>query len=251
MDDWTIETHPRAYARVAGAIYLLIILFGGFSEGYVMNTLVVSGDAAATTRNIMASAGLWRLSVGGDLIVPLLAIPQLWIAYLLLKLAGRNLALLFVLLEVMSLAVESVSKLFLLMILPLLTNAGLGHAFRPDQIASLAGLLLSAHETCFNIALMFFGPDCIVTGYLVFRSGYFPKVIGLLLQLAGVSYLVGTLSVFFAPSVADVIGLPVQLLALVGEAAFCLWLLIVGVDATKWKARARRSRVARTASQPG
>jgi len=72
---------------------------------------------------------------------------------------------------------------------------------------------------------------------LIFRSGYFPKAIGLLMQLAGVSYLVGTLSVFFAPFLANAIGLPVQLLALVGEASFCLWLLLRGVDAAKWRER--------------
>ena len=237
MKSLTIESSPLFYARLAGAIYLLIILFGGFSEGYVMNTLVVSGDPAATAHNIMASATLWRLSVGGDLIVPLIAVPQLWIIYYLLKPAGRNLALLFVLLEVVSLSVESVSKLFLLMVLPMLENAGYAHTFDPQQLYAFVSMMLGAHNTCFNIALLFFGVDCLVTGYLIFRSGYFPRIIGLLLQLAGLSYLIGTLSVFFAPAFADAISLPVQLVALVGEASFCLWLLVMGVNVTKWNAR--------------
>ena len=202
-----------------------------------MNTLVVPGDAAATAHNILASSALWRLSVAGDLIVPLIAVPQLWIIYHLLKPAGRSLALLFVLLELVSLSVESVSKLFLLTILPMLENAGYGHIFDPQQLYALASMMLGAHNTCFNIALLFFGPDCLVTGYLVFRSGYFPRVIGLLLQLAGLSYLVGTLSVFFAPAFADVISLPVQLLALIGEASFCLWLLVKGVNVARWNER--------------
>jgi hypothetical protein len=237
MNNWTIEAYPQVYARAAGAIYLLIILFGGFSEGYVMNMLVVSGDPAATAHNILASSALWRLSVAGDLIVPLIAVPQLWIVYQLLKPAGKNVALLFVLLEIVSLSVESISKLFLLTVLPLLGNAAYAHAFQPQQIVSLAGMMLTAHDICFNIALLFFGVDCLVTGYLIFRSGYFPRIIGRLLQLAGLSYLVGTLSTFFAPAFADVIGLPVQLLALIGEASFCFWLLVMGVDVAKWNER--------------
>jgi hypothetical protein len=212
-------------------------VFGGFSEGFVMNTLVVPGDAAATAHNIMASSTLWRLSVGGDLIVPLIAVPQLWIIYHLLKPAGRELALLFVLLEIVSLSVESVSKVFLLMILPVLNSAGYGHIFHPQELFALVNMMLTAHDTSFNIALLFFGVDCLVTGYLIFRSGYFPKVIGMLLQLAGLSYLIGALSVFFAPAFADTITLPVQLLALIGEASFCLWLLVKGVNVAKWNER--------------
>jgi hypothetical protein len=234
MKELTVESSPQIYARIAGAIYLLIIVFGGFSEGFVMNTVVVPGDAAATAHNIMASSALWRLSVGGDLIVPLIAVPQLWIIYHLLKPAGRELALLFVLLEIVSLSVESVSKVFLLMVLPVLSSAGYGHIFQPQQLFALVNMMLTAHDTCFNIALLFFGVDCLVTGYLIFRSGYFPRVIGRLLQLAGLSYLIGTLSVFFAPAFADTITLPVQLLALIGEASFCLWLLVKGVNVTKW-----------------
>jgi hypothetical protein len=237
MKDLTIESSPQVYARIAGAIYLLIIVFGGFSEGYVMNTLVVAGDAAATAHNILASSALWRLSVAGNLIVPLIAVPQLWIIYHLLKPAGRELALLFVLLEIVSLSVESISKLFLIMALPTLSNAGYGQIFQPQQLFALVDIMLTTHNICFNIALLFFGVDCLVTGYLIFRSGYFPKVIGMLLQLAGLSYLIGTLSVFFAPTFADVISLPVQLLALIGEASFCLWLLVKGVNVAKWNER--------------
>ena len=230
------------YARLAGAIYLLIILFGGFSEGYVMNTLVVSSDTVATAHNIIASSGLWRLSVAGNLIVPLIAVPQLWIIYNLLKPAGKTLALLFVLLEIVSLSVESISKLFLLMILPMLSNDGYDHVFQPQQMFALVGMMLTAHDMCFNIALLFFGADCLVTGYLIFRSGYFPRAIGLLLQLAGLSYLIGTLSAFFAPALAHVISLPVQLVALIGEASFCMWLLAVGLNVTKWNEQAALER---------
>jgi hypothetical protein len=218
-------------------MYLVIILFGGFSEGFVFNSLIAPGNAAATAHHIMTSSGLWRLGVAADLIVPVIAVPQVWITYLLLRPAGRNLSLLFVFFNVVSLSVESVSKLFLLMVLPVLSNAGYATAFEPRQLNAIAAILLSAHDVSFNIALLFFSGDCLVTGYLIFKSGYFPRLVGILMQIAGLSYLVGTLSAFFAPALADVIGVPVMLLALIGEASFCLWLLVMGVNVPKWNAR--------------
>jgi hypothetical protein len=237
MTGWTIEKSPQVYARTAGTMYLLIILFGGFAEGFVFNALIAPGDAAATARHIVASSGLWNLGVAADLIVPVIAVPQVWIAWLLLRPAGRNLALLFVFFNAISLSVEAVSKLFLLMVLPLLSTAGHAGGLEPRQLYATVGVLLSAHTICFNIALLFFSGDCLVTGYLIFKAGYFPQALGVLMQIAGVSYLVGTLSAFFAPALADMITIPVMLLALIGEASFCLWLLVMGVNVPRWNER--------------
>jgi hypothetical protein len=230
----SLEASPQAYARLAGAIYLLVILFGGFAEGFVMSTLVAPGDIAATARNISASPDLWRLSVAGDLIVPLIAIVQLWIEYLLLRPVGKNAALLFVLFNAASLAVEAVSKVFLLMVAPALRGAGYATVADPRQLYALAGFALSAHDIAFNVALIPFGCACLVSGYLIFRSGYLPKIIGLLMQLAGASYLVATFSNLFAPALADKITPAILLPALIGESSLCLWLLVRGVNVAKW-----------------
>lgn len=237
MKSWTIEARPQVYARFAGLIYLFVIVFGGYSESVVMNALVVPGDAVATAHNILGAESMWRMSVGGNLLVPVLAVLQLWIEYLLLKPVSRNLALLFVLFNGASLAIETVSKLFLLMVSPVLSDPGYAAVFAPDQVYALADLTLRAHDIAFHIALIFFGVACLLIGSLIFRSGYLPKFLGVLMGFAGVSYLVATFGALFAPAFGQAISPWVLLPVLIGESALCLWLLLKGVNVKRWRAQ--------------
>jgi hypothetical protein len=237
MANQTVEHSPQRYARIGGALYLAIIVLGAFSEGFVANKLVVSGDAATTAHNIMASPELWRLSVAGDLIVVLCAVPLLWIEYLLLRPVSKHLVLLAVFFNLVSLAVEAISKLFLLVVMPTLGNVDYLRAFEPQQLEILVNLALRSHDIAFNIALIFFGFTCLVNGYLIFRSGYFPKFVGILMQLAGLSYLTACFAALFAPTFADLITPAVLVPPLIGESSFCLWLLVKGVNVAKWKER--------------
>jgi len=233
----TVENSPQRYARIGGALYLAIIVLGAFAEGFVANKLVVAGDAATTAANILASPGLWRLSVAGDLIVVLCAVPLLWIEYLLLRPVSKQLVLLAVLFNLASLAVEAISKVFLLVVMPTLGSADYLKAFDPHQLQILANLALSSHDVAFNIALIFFGFTCIVNGYLIFRSGYLPKFVGVLMQIAGLCYLTACFAALFAPAFADLITPAILLPPLIGESSFCLWLLVKGVNIAKWKER--------------
>jgi hypothetical protein len=226
------ESSPQAYARTAGGIYLLVILFGGFSEGVVMNTLVVSGDMAATGRNLAGSQALWDFSVAGNLIVPLIAIVQLWIEYLLLRPVNRNLAGLFVLLNLASLAVEAVSKVSLILVKPTLALASGSQA--PELAYALATYSLRVHDVAFHITLMFFGAACLVSGFLIHQSRYLPRLVGLLMLAAGLSYLVSSLAVLVAPRVAAILSPAILLPALIGESSLCLWLLFKGVKLDLW-----------------
>ena len=237
MANITVENSPQRYARIGGALYLAIIVLGAFAEGFVANKLVVAGDAATTAANILASPGLWRLSVAGDLIVVLCAVPLLWIEYLLLRPVSKQLVLLAVLFNLASLAVEAISKVFLLVVMPTLGSADYLKAFDPHQLQILANLALSSHDVAFNIALIFFGFTCIVNGYLIFRSGYLPKFVGILMQIAGLSYLTACFAALFAPAFADLITPAILLPPLIGESSFCLWLLVKGVNIPKWKER--------------
>jgi hypothetical protein len=237
MTDQTVENSPQRYARTGGALYLAIIVLGAFAEGFVANKLLVPGDAAATAHNILASPGLWRLSVAGDLIVVLCAVPLLWIEYLLLRPVSKQLVLLAVLFNLVSLAVEAISKVFLLVVMPTLGSADFARAFEPQQLQILANFALESHNIAFNIALIFFGFTCVVNGYLIFKSGYLPKVVGILMQIAGLSYLTACFAVLFAPAFADLIMPAILLPPLVGESSFCLWLLVKGVNVAKWKQR--------------
>jgi hypothetical protein len=237
MATQTVEARPQAYARIGGALYLLIIVLGAFAEGFVANKLIAPGDAATTAHNIMATPGLWQFSVAGDLVVVLCAVPLLWIEYLLLRPVGRQLVLLAVLFNVVSLAVEAISKLFLLVVMPTLGSPGYLKAFAPQQLEVLANLALRSHDIAFNIALIFFGFTCLVNGYLIFKSGYLPKLLGVLMQIAGLSYLMACFAALFAPALADVITPAILLPPLIGESSFCLWLLIKGVDVGRWNER--------------
>ena len=125
----------------------------------------------------MASPVLWRLSVAGDFVVALCAVPLLWIEYLLLSPVSKHLVLLAVLFNLMSLAVETISKLFLLLVVPTLGNAHYLKAFDPHQLQILANLALKSHDIAFNIALIFFGCTCLVNGYLTFRSAIYPNLL--------------------------------------------------------------------------
>jgi len=233
----SVDDFPQRYARLGGALYLAIILLGAFAEGFVANTLIVPGDAAATAHNILGSPGLWRLSVGGDLIVVLCAVPLLWIEYLLLKPVSKDLVLLAVLFNLMSLAVEAISKVFLIVVMPTLGTADFLRAFEPQQLQILANLALRSHDIAFNIALIFFGFTCVANGYLIFKSGYLPKFVGILMQIAGLSYLIACFAALFAPAFADLITPAILLPPLIGESSFCLWLLFKGVNVAKWNQR--------------
>ncbi|GAA3994318.1 DUF4386 domain-containing protein [Hymenobacter fastidiosus] len=237
----SIETSPLGYARLGGGLYLVIILFGAFAEGFVTSKLVISGDAGATAHNILASPALWRLGVAANVLVVLCAVPLLWIEYLLLRPVSKKLVQLAVLFNLVSLAVEAVSKVFLLLVLPILENTGYQPAFGPQQLPILANLALKSHDLAFNIALLFFGFTCLVNGYLIFKSGYFPRLIGILMQIAGGGYLVACSAALFAPALADVLLPAILLLPLIGESSLCLWLLVKGVDSAQWHARVSRS----------
>ena len=227
---------PQVYARTGGALYLAVIVFGAFAEGFVMNKLV-GPDAATTAHNIMGSRGLWSLAVALDLIVPIIAVAGVWISYVLLSPVSKSLILLDVFFTLVSLAVEAVSKLFLLLVLPILSTTGYSQAFEPRQLQSLANLALESHDLVFNIALIFFGFACLVEGYLLYKSGYFPKFIGILMQLAGLCYLVSCFAALFAPAFSNLITPAILLPSLIGELSYCLWLLIKGVNVQKWNER--------------
>jgi hypothetical protein len=231
------EFSPQRSARLGGALYLAIIVLGAFAEGFVTNKLIVSGDAAATAHNILRASTLWRFGVAADFIVVVLAVPLLWIEYLLLRPVSKRLILLAVMFNLTSLAVEAISKLFLIVVMPTLANTESLHAFSPEQLQVLATLALRAHDVAFDIALIFFGFTCLLYGYLIFRSGFLPRTIGVLMLLAGASYLTACFSALFAPDLANLISPAILIPSLIGETSFCLWLLVKGVNVVKWQER--------------
>lgn len=238
MTTRTHELSPQVYARIGGVLYLIIIAAGILGELFVRGTLVVSGDAAATANQIMAAPSLWRIGIAGDILMHVCDVPVMWVFYLLLRPVNRHLALLALLFNLIQTAVLVANKLLLLAPLFLLGNADYLQAFAPDQIQALSYLAIRVHSHGFGVGLIFFGFTCLVMGYLIFRSGYLPWIFGVLLQLAGLSYLINSFALLLAPTFAAQINPAILLPAFIGELSFCLWLLVKGVNVAQWEKRA-------------
>ncbi|MBI2330599.1 MAG: DUF4386 domain-containing protein, partial [Chloroflexi bacterium] len=174
------ETSPQVYARIGGVLYLIIIFAGALGQIFIRGKLIVPGDAASTATNLMASQSLWRIGIAGDILMHVFDIPLMLILYLLLKPVNKNLAAAAVLFNLIQTAVLVVNKLNLLMPLFLLGNAEYLKALELQQLQALAYLPLRLHDYGFGIGLIFFGCVCLVQGYLIFRSGFLPKIIGVL-----------------------------------------------------------------------
>lgn len=225
-----MESAPRTYARLAGALYLIIIAVGVFAEMFVRERLIVESDAAATAVNIAAHRSLLRLGIVADVSTFLLAIPVTVILYALLKPVNKDLALLTVLLNLVQDAVGAVNALNTYRPLQLLGGASYLEAFNQEQLAAMAMVFIRSHSIGFAVALLFFGACCVVLGYLIFRSTFFPRAIGVLLAIAGLCYLVNSLAVLLSPAAAALLFPAILLPAFVGELSFTLWLAVKGVD---------------------
>jgi hypothetical protein len=231
----SIERSPQFYARVVGFLYLANILLGLFGELFVRGALVVSGDAAATAHNIAASPLLWRAGIAGDLLMQVVDVPMIVIVYFLLRPVSASLSLLAALINVVQTAVLAANKLNLLVPLLLLEDARYAKAFSPEQLHALSQLAINAHSHGFAIGLVFFGVTCLVQGYLIFHSGYWPKALGVLMAMAGLSYLANSFALLLSPPLASALFPGVLVPAFVGELVFCLWLIVKGVNVAQWE----------------
>lgn len=242
MTDRTVETSPQLYARIGGALYLVLIVLGGVGE-FARDKLIVSGDAAATAANITSMESLWRFGIASEFLALLCALVLAMIYFFLLRPVSKELNLLATFLRLVAIAVQAVAVLNLVAALFPLGNAAYLKAFTPEQLYALARLAIRSHGYGYGLALLFFGCCFLVHGRLIFRSGFLPKVLGILIQVAGVCYLSNSFALFLAPTFADRIFPAILVPAFVGEASLCLWLLVKGVNVPKWKAKANAWRV--------
>jgi uncharacterized protein DUF4386 len=225
---------PRLEARIAGVLYLLVILLGGFAEVGVRQGMVTAGDPAATAHAIMAHEEFFRLGFAAEMMTNVIAIPLTLILYRLLVPAGGFMVLLAVVLDLTQNTINAVNAWTQFAPLTLLNGSPDLGAIPRDELEALARLALKWHDTGFQIGLTFFGFALLIYGGVIFRSGFFPRFLGLLYGLAGACYLANSYAYFLAPGlhIFPYILYP----CVVGEGAFTLWLLIVGVNEPKWRA---------------
>jgi Domain of unknown function (DUF4386) len=238
MTEPTREVSPRLKARIAGLLYLIVIAGGLFAEIFVRGRLVVHGDAAATAANILAHPTLYRSGFAVELFYCAFCnVPIAVIFYDLFKVVDRGAALLVVFFSLMGTVIESLSLLG--HFAPVILLGG-GHAMRvftPEQLQGWSYFSLQMFDYGFAIALVFFGFYCLSLGYLIFRSTFLPRFIGVLLAIEGPCYLVNSFAQFLAPAFAARV-FPFLMASAVAELLLCLWLLVVGLNVERWKEQA-------------
>lgn len=228
------ETSPQVYARIGGIAYLIIIVAGVLGELLIRNAIIVSGDAAATATNILASPVLWRVGIAGDLVMHVCDLIVAVVYYFLLRPVNKNLAMLSVFFGLIQTAVLVVNKLNLVVPLLLLDNAEYLTSFQSNQLQELGYLAIKAHAYGFGIGLIFFGFECLINGYLIFNSGYLPRVLGIMLSVAGLLYLINSFVLILFPMLSGWVFSIAMAPILIAELSMSLWLIIKGVNITKW-----------------
>jgi hypothetical protein len=236
---------PRALARIAGTLYLVNIVAGAFAIGFVRATLFVS-DPAVTAHNIQTHEFLYRSSLVAHIVVTLTNIPLAMIFYELFKVVNRRLALLDVFFTLVATAIEAAGILDQFTPLVLLGTRPDTSALPAGQLQALVFVPSSLSAIDYDIYTVFFGFDIICVGYLVLRSTFLPRAIGVLMAIDGLAYLVNGFADLLAPGFAAHLVPWIQLPALLGEGSLCLWLLVVGLDAERWRTRAISGRAANT-----
>ena len=227
MMEWIAEVSPRFKARIAGLCYVLMLPTGGVAM-FVRGRLVVKGNAAATAANILAHEPFFRLAFAGDLLVVAIYIVFTALLYDLMKPVNRGVSLLAAFFSLVGCAIQAFACLFELAPLVVLGREQYLGVFKVDQLQSLAFLYLKLYSHAYGISLVFFGFYNLVIGYLVFRSTFLPRILGVLMAA---SCLVGM--TFLWPPFATTYFRYLLVLDL-GEALLVLWLLVVGVNAERW-----------------
>lgn len=231
----------QTYARTGGALYLFIVIAALFGEMFVRGSLIVTRDPAATAQKIMESETLFRLGLAGDMLTLVCDVSLAMILYVLLKPVNRNLALGAAFFRLTSSAIIGVAKLFEIAALVALGHGDISTAFEPQQLNDLAYMSLRVHGFGFGAGLLFFGICTVLFGHLIHRSGYLPKIIGVLLVIGGWGYVIFSLAQMLNPVFAGKYLFPwIMLPAFPGELGLALWLLIKGVDVFKWEEKARQ-----------
>ena len=220
-------------ARFAGFLYLLVAIFGGFSILYVSSTLIVSGDAAVTAQNIKASEGLFRVGFVGGLITQTIQIILVLCLFQILKAVNKNQAWLMVIFSLVGIPIAMLNLLNNYAGLMLMRGADYLTVFDPDQLQALGLFFLELQKIGVSIAAIFWGLWLLPLGYLIFKSGYIPKILGILLIIGGIGYLLD-FGIFFLFPQLDV---EVSQYTFLGELLLPLWLLIKGIDVEQWKKR--------------
>lgn len=230
------EMSPRTKARLGGALFLATIVGGIVAQGAIGDRLIVTGDAAATARNFVANQTLIRVAFAIFMVEMACQTATTAVMYDLLMPVDRSLARAMAVFGYIGSGIKAMARLFFYAPLFVLGGASYLSAFGARQLEAFAYLLIRINASGTQIALVFFGVSTLLTGYLMFRASFLPRVLGILSLIAGAGWLT-----FVYPPLGNRLFLPIVLFALVDCAVTIGWLLVRGVDERKWYAMAAAS----------
>ena len=234
MKDRVAVASPRSKARMAGACQLLEAITATFGPVIVLNKLVVSGNDAATAANILGHERLFWVGFASSLMGVAFHIAWALLIYVLLKPVNRSLSLLAAFFILMACAMQALTSLLYLAPLLILQGGSSLSAFTAEQLQALAVLFLKLNTHAFEIDLVFFGFWCILTGYLIFRSTFLPRILGVLLAISGLGWVT-----YLYPPLATHLFFPfIAAASALGEIPPELWLIVKGVNVERWKEQA-------------
>lgn len=237
MNAEIVEASPRLIARAGGFFWLMTFLGGLFALSGAR--LIVSSSASTTAANILAHEFSFRLSVVANLFATVCYIAATLFVYYLLKPVNRKLSLLAAFFSLVGCAGGATS--FAFQLAPLVLLGGTQHfdAFAFEQLQALALAFLSLAQQVFYIGHVFFGLHCLMVGYLILRSAFLPRVVGALMVFAGLGWLTMSFSNLLSPLFGRSLFPYILLPGMLGEGSLTLWLLLMGVNAERWKQQAR------------
>ncbi|MDE3136299.1 MAG: DUF4386 domain-containing protein [Acidobacteriota bacterium] len=227
------ESSPRFKARITGVFYLLTMLTGIFAQGFVSEKLVKWSDAGATATNILTHKSLFQLGFTVYLIEMACQIIFTALFYELLKPVSRSISLVAAFLGLAGCTIKTVSRLFYIAPLFVLGGAHYLSVFTAEQLQALSLLFLKVNDQGAAVALAFFGFYALLTGYLIVRSTFLPRILGVWSMLAGLGWMT-----FLYPPLGYRLFLYLAVFGFLGAAALIFWLLVFGVNEQRWKEQA-------------
>ena len=224
---------PKTLARMTGAFYLLLLIGGVVAQGLISNRLVTSRDAALTATNILAQPKLYALGYGVFLIEMASQIVVTTLLYVLLRPVDRTAALRSLGFGLVGATIKTLARAFYYMPLVVLGGAGLSE-LSASQLQALSLLLIKINNHTANMSLVFLGISTALQGYLMVKSTFLPRFLGVVTMVSGLGWLV-----YLFPPLASRFFYYLIVLAMLGLLLTSGWLLLRGVDEERWRAQAR------------
>ncbi len=225
---------PKRIARLAGVFYLITIVAAIVAQGLISERLINARDASVTAANIVAHGDLYRFGFTAYMIEMVAQTVMTMLFYELLKPVSRTGSLIAAVLGVVGCGIKALSRLFYVAPAIVLEGRHYLNTFTPEQLHSLALLLYNLNEMGAAIAVVFFGFNTLLTGWLIVRSTYLPRALGWIAVAGGIGWLT-----FLWPPLGYRLNLYVALVGLVGSLATIVWLIVVGVNEERWAEQER------------